>query len=228
MSAAGVALRPVEMTRSTAGELIAFMLAYFELIWAFHERDGEEGRAGPASVLRFRELGISDSVPLWLLFHGHVEHFMSRRGKSSPVQAKSLVFTDASCFALTAVGKEFAEHFLAEILLPTGDREFDAAWDKLMMGQLTPRFSLDTRILQWGIFVLKRFLQPSANQELVLATAEELGWPSRFDDPLPMKAGTNPKVRLHDTIKCLNRHQTPHLIQFGGDGTGRRVGWDYR
>jgi hypothetical protein len=38
----------------------------------------------------------------------------------------------------------------------------------------------------------------------------------------------NPKILLHDTIKDLNRRQLPYLIHFKGDGTGRRIGWEYR
>ena len=74
----------------------------------------------------------------------------------------------------------------------------------------------------------KTFRQPSGNQEIVLSTAEELLWPSWFDDPLPRRAGLSSKVRLHVTIKALNRYQKPHLVQFKGDGTGTRVGWEYR
>src|SRR5437764_640806 len=56
----------------------------------------------------------------------------------------------------------------------------------------------------------------------------ELRWTRWLDDPLPRKPGKCSKQRLHDTIKDLNRRQTPHLIQFKGDGTGTRVGWEYR
>jgi hypothetical protein len=38
----------------------------------------------------------------------------------------------------------------------------------------------------------------------------------------------SPKVRLHDTIKALNRHQAPYLVHFKGDGTGTRIAWEYR
>ena len=35
-----------------------------------------------------------------------------------------------------------------------------------------------------------------------------------------------PKQRLRDTIKNLNRHQKHHLIQFSGVGSGEAVRWD--
>jgi hypothetical protein len=76
--------------------------------------------------------------------------------------------------------------------------------------------------------VLKRFRQPSANQELILQSAEELGWARWFDDPLPRGQANNPKMRLHDTIKDLNRRQSPPLVHFKGDGSGTRVGWELR
>ena len=39
--------------------------------------------------------------------------------------------------------------------------------------------------------------------------------------------GQDPKQRLHDTIKCLNRRQLNCLIQFGGDGTSEGVIWRF-
>jgi hypothetical protein len=35
----------------------------------------------------------------------------------------------------------------------------------------------------------------------------------------------DPKVRLHDTIKALNRHQVFEVLRFLGDGTGRGIAW---
>jgi hypothetical protein len=35
----------------------------------------------------------------------------------------------------------------------------------------------------------------------------------------------DPKVRLHDTIKALNRRHLCHILHFGGDGMGRGVQW---
>ena len=40
-------------------------------------------------------------------------------------------------------------------------------------------------------------------------------------DPLPVIASPHQaKVRLHDTIKCLNARQKSRLIRFRGDGCG--------
>ena len=64
-----------------------------------------------------------------------------------------------------------------------------------------------------------------ADQVLILAAFEEEGWPDRIDDPLPPLRDINPKCRLHDTIKWLNRNQEIRLLQFSGDGKGQGVRW---
>jgi hypothetical protein len=61
---------------------------------------------------------------------------------------------------------------------------------------------------------------------IVLCAFEEEGWPARIDDPLPPQQDQDSKRRLSDTIKCLNRKQSHHLIHFRGDGTGEGVVWE--
>ena len=73
---------------------------------------------------------------------------------------------------------------------------------------------------------MKRFKWTAANQETILVAFEEEGWPARIDDPLPQQPEQDPKRRLSDTIKCLNRKQTNELIRFRGDGTGEGVTWE--
>jgi hypothetical protein len=135
--------------------------------------------------------------------------------------------TDQSCFALTERGAAFADAFLADALLPQFDGAFQSAWNRLALGLLVPTFQRDDRIFAWGEHIIKQFRQPALNQELVLISAEELQWPEWFDDPLPRRNGSNPKVILHDTIKDLNRRQAESLIHFRGDSTGRRIGWQF-
>jgi hypothetical protein len=79
--------------------------------------------------------------------------------------------------------------------------------------------------LCWQNNLIKEFRRPAINQELVLAVLEEEGWPPQIDDPLPPVDNIDPKVRLHDTIKGLNRHHMYQIIHFRGDGTGRGIRW---
>jgi hypothetical protein len=158
-----------------------------------------------------------------MLYHAHVEHAQAR-----PEQSGATPGLPESGFFLTDPGERFAESLLPTVLAAAEPGLRGAARDHLVLGTLVPHFDKDTRLFTWGSHVLKAFRQPSENQVLVLCAAEELGWPEWFDDPLPRRAGRNPKTLLHDTIKDLNRRQHPYLIHFKGDGTGTRVGWEYR
>lgn len=91
-----------------------------------------------------------------------------------------------------------------------------------------PRWDSCLRQLMWKNFLIKEFRVPAANQETVLHAMQEDGWPPRMDDPLPCKHGLDPKVRLHETIKALNRNQQHALLRFRGDGTGKAIYWEAR
>lgn len=54
-------------------------------------------------------------------------------------------------------------------------------------------------------FQRAEFRRPAINQELLLAALEEEGWPTRIDEPLSRTPDIDPKVRIHDAIKALNR-----------------------
>jgi hypothetical protein len=127
---------------------------------------------------------------------------------------------------LTELGKEFFFDCLVRALHASNEQEQAEAWDVLQTGLVLPRYHTADRLFTWGRHVIKHFRQPSVNQEMILRSAEELDWPDWFDDPLPRLAGINPKRRLHDTIKDLNRRQQTVLIHFKGDGTGIHIGWE--
>ena len=90
----------------------------------------------------------------------------------------------------------------------------------------TPHWDQQRRVLCVGGQIVKRYRRPSPNQEAVLRAFEGEGWPYRIDDPLPPDGETPPKIRLHDTIRWLNRHQEHRLLRFAGDGTGEGVCWE--
>jgi hypothetical protein len=226
--------RGKKLLRADPVEFVAFVIAYVELLLAYWDAQDRQrpGRANPVPLPYLRKKGIADHILLWLLYQGHVEHLQSADNEyacGSQVSGKnSLILTKSSCFTLTERGAVCTEDFLSAALVLNGPIAFQALWDRLLVGLLTPWYDRDNRALSWGRHVLKCFRQPSMNQELVLYAAEELGWDPWFDDPLPRRPGTNPKILLHDTIKDLNRRQVPHFIHFRGDGTGKRVGWEYR
>ena len=90
-----------------------------------------------------------------------------------------------------------------------------------------PQWDAEYRTLRVGQCVVKEYRVPSPNQEAILAAFQEEGWPHRIHDPLPPLGDIEPKSRVHDTIKRLNRHHKERLIRFRGDGTGEGVCWEY-
>lgn len=212
---------------------MACLVAYLYMLSACDEARTQ--RLSPTDVpvecQRLRQVGISEGFLIWMLYQGHVAHFQATSQadeRTGWVFEPSTVLGDRSALALTQLGELFGGFLLEKLLLSEDSKEFEWAWGLLRVGDCTPRYDAENRVFTWGRQLLKRYHQPSANQELVLVTAEELGWISWFDDPLPRGKNGNPKVRLHDTIKNLNRHQSPHLVKFKGNGTGTRVGWELR
>ncbi len=91
---------------------------------------------------------------------------------------------------------------------------------------MTPTWDRDRQELKWGPSLVKQFKLPSINQQTILMAFEEEHWPPRIDDPLPPDDDMDPKRRLNDTIKSLNRNQKNRRIRFLGDGSGRGVRWE--
>jgi hypothetical protein len=220
--------------RATFSEFVSFVVAYVELLLAAWRARDEclPPRVRPVALTDFYRLGIAEPTLLWMLYQAHIEHLNGAPGPGNgqyKIQlAGNLLAQDGSCFALTEAGEVFADAFLADALVPPDESARDALHSSLVLGRLHPCYDKEARIFSWGRHVLKHFRQPSANQELVLRAAEELVWPLWFDDPLPRHPGQRPKIRCHDTIKDLNRRQIPYFIHFKGDGTGTRIGWEYR
>lgn len=121
-------------------------------------------------------------------------------------------------FRCALKGDEAADRVNASTAEPTSEHRCAAEM---------PRWDGEARQLWCGQCLVKQFRRPALNQELVLAALEEEGWPKQIDDPLPPKKHIDPKVRLHDTIKALNRRHLHRIIHFGGDGTGRAVLWRF-
>jgi hypothetical protein len=215
-------------TQVTRDDLVAFVLVYLNLaasFWESLERQAAPTRH-PVRWPHLRDLGAGDHVLLWLIYHGHVEHYTTPSHAEVPRLARSLTLGDSSCFVLTRTGEAFLGRFLDYVLAE--ENLMEQARDMLWGGSPVPHYDPEERVLVWGRQVVKNFRQPATNQVCVLRAAEELGWPVWFDDPLPRGGGKRSQERLHDTIKALNRFQHSCVIHFKGDGTGTRIGWEYR
>jgi hypothetical protein len=178
-------------------------------------------------ISNLRDAGLTNSDLRWLVCKGYIEHSEEVRAKECPrrqFQATgAMFFTNRSCFVLATAGLRLAAAVLQE---PAAGHAATPANPGPSPGErLRPRWDRDRQEFRVGGQLVKAFKLPSPNQEMILMAFEEEGWPPRIDDPLPPRSDVDPKRRLHDTIKSLNRNQKRRLIRFMGDGTGQGVRW---
>ena len=187
--------------------------------------------------------GVSINDLRWLACNNYIEQGEElepdSRGRRVFRSYQGLGFTQSSCFVLTQAGIEFAGQVqnsdadmqrritntgdLARLHLASAPEDGETIEDATL-----PHWDQDRRELRHMGTVVKQFRKPSPNQVMVLQAFEEEGWPTRVDDPLPPVSELDPKRRLHDTIKSLNRHQKAKTIRFLGDGQGEGIIWEPR
>jgi hypothetical protein len=171
----------------------------------------------------FRAAGVTDAYLLWLLARGYVVHGSGLGGTGDDSACRGLTISGRSHFVLSKAGMIFAVEWLDAI--PGSPLFRRGASGEQTEGTIRPHWDGELRRLWWNGILIKHFRVPAWSQELILATFEEEGWKSRIDDPLPHRGRVEPKSRLHDTIKGLNRHQRNRMLYFAGDGTGSGVVW---
>jgi hypothetical protein len=174
--------------------------------------------------------GCTHSDLRWLVCKGYAAHAQEspRRDevRRSFKAVASLCFTEQSCFVLMPAGMAFAQQVAAT--LPAGSN-FGANAGRLENGEvIVPKWDGQRRELRWAGVLVKRFRRPAGNQEIILASFEEEGWPPHLDNPLPPLPNTVDRQRLHDAIRRLNHGQDHRLIHFHADGTGQGICWEPR
>jgi hypothetical protein len=183
-------------------------------------------------IRRLHDLGMIESEFRWLLAKGYVKHFidLTLDGDSgrSLRETGAGRFSSNSCFALTSIGAVYSQ----DIIECNGAREVEVqekgSFGVIQASETLPHWDPDRQELTYHRHIVKRFKLPSCNQVAILAAFEEEGWPSRILDPLSPRGEQDPKRRLQDTIKGLNRAQRIQLIRFEGDGKGEGVLWSLR
>jgi hypothetical protein len=198
------------------------------------------------------ETGLTISDVRWLVAKQFAMHGQELSVYGAPHRSfrggAGFFFDHTTCVVLTPSGAAFVDHFLnqpvasPQSILPIGTAPVaGGATAALNNGSLAghhrngttpvavkPHWNEARRELTLNGTVVKRFRVPADNQEIILATFEEDGWPDHIDDPLPVKGDINPRTRLHDAINKLNGCQTHRLIRFAGNGTGTGVSWGLR
>jgi len=89
---------------------------------------------------------------------------------------------------------------------------------------MKPKWDESQKSLFVGNECIKTYSKPATNQILILKAFEEQEWRPTIDDPLPRDHRIEPKGRLSDAIKSLNK-AIPQL-KFRGNGKGTGVTWE--
>jgi hypothetical protein len=170
--------------------------------------------------------GLTPNDLRWLVYRDYVEHARettkSGAGRREFRRCRGRTLYKRSCFILTDAGLALAQSV-------ANTPEASAARDDPEHASVPhPHWDAELHELSFDGQLVKRFQTPAPNQAAVLAAFEEEGWPPRIDDPLPRHPDQDqdPKRRLNDTVKALNRHQKTHLVHFSCDGTGEGVRWE--
>jgi hypothetical protein len=175
-------------------------------------------------LLDLNQDGVSHETLRWMIGKGLIEHALEIEDHPGDIRSfespGGFTLNGRSCFVVTSKGLAWQTANL------DGHDGMDPLEPDASPETALPRWDDQRHELWLGDILVKRFKWRAANQESLLAAFQEEGWPARIDDPLPPVADTDPKRRLSDAIKCLNRKQARPLIRFSGDGTGEGVLWD--
>jgi hypothetical protein len=196
--------------------------------WLAAHSEGKDVWQFAVEIEQLRALGLSHTELRCLLCWDYLQHAQERTTVRTSQRIfqplKALVLPKRTCFVLTTKGQEVASQSDTRLALGDGASP-PGPTAALHSGEQSPHWDGEAGQLWWEKHLIKKFRRPAANQELVLAALEEEGWPPRIDDPLPPTGDIDPKARLHDTIKSLNRHHLHRVLYFAGDGKGRGIQW---
>jgi hypothetical protein len=174
-------------------------------------------------ITALREAGLSRSDLRWLACKGYVRHGIEAPATSEDQRCfhheGMLTLAAGTCFVLTDFGATVARA-VPGISEPSPSTPGAADED------LMPRWDSERRELLLGKKLVKHFLVPADNQEHILSAFQEEGWPPRIDDPLPPQRYLEPKRRLAEAIRRLNRNQKTRLLRFHSNGHGNGVCWE--
>jgi len=195
-------------------------LRLLEEAWNAAEQLGRAVWQFAVEIHQFQALGLSHTELRLLLCGGYLEHAResasARSAERTFHRLSTLSLPREACFVLSAKGWE-ALHQAARPRLVTLS---------LPDSRNVPRWDGRLRQLWWNDLLIKHYRSPADNQERVLQAFQEEGWPVHIDDPLPARSDVEPRMRLHDTIKALNRAQQNHRLRFRSASNGKGICWE--
>ncbi len=171
-------------------------------------------------MAELRKLALTSTDLRWLIRKGYVEHSCEVTLPGEIARSfrtgSQLTFCDRSAFILTEEGAAYLQAAAPVHLKP----DIRPSANGEVFTPSIPNWDAELRELTLDGKIVKQFKWPAPNQEIILSSFEEEGWPLRIDDPLPPQSKQDPKRRLSDTIKGLNQKQQQAWIRFHGDGGG--------
>ncbi len=209
------------------------MRTALKLLWegrSYAQNTDQDPWEFAVEIKTFTQLALTPNDLRWLVYNGLAEH---GREITEAAQARrtfrpecNLRFSDRTCFILTERGAALAERILRQAE-EEQRQETPIPPAEPPEKKIIPHWDAVRHELRVGGLLVKQFKLPSPNQETILSAFEEEGWPPQIDDPLPPHPDQDPKRRLQDALKGLNRAQKNPLIRFMGDGTGQGILWKY-
>jgi hypothetical protein len=218
----------------------ALLSTALEMLWRAYRyaaRAGADVWEFAVEIDEFRRAQVSRSELRWLLCQGYAAHAQetaSKDGRRRFCRAPSASMTDMSCFILAEAGVALLESFdiaapstkVKAQLSSTRSRDAERSLQRRSEVDAKPTWDTQRRELWVDGLLVKRLRQQSCNQQAILDGFAAAGWPRRIVDPLPLVPAQCPRRRLHDAVKCLNRHHRHEAIRFSGDGSGAGVLWE--
>jgi hypothetical protein len=220
--------------------------AALALLHYAHDR-AQDAHAAPwdfaLEIGELYEAGLTITDLRWLVVKGFVEHGAETSAYGDPhrsfARSRGFNFLTTTCVVLTTRGASFTCQVLqapaatnAASEPPDGagegeaGSEFPAPNGKMQPeATLKPHWNPARRELSLGSRLVKQFLVPAGNQEVILSAFQEEDWPEYIDDPLTGNHGIDPKIRLNSAVYRLNHKQLELLIRFHTNGKGNGVHW---
>ena len=139
---------------------------------------------------------------------------------------ESVVEADRQTAALLGFDERATELFIKDRLMGRRQNEFIRRQERLRIAETisaappTPEWDSERGELRYGGAVIRKVDRRAANIRLVLDSFQELGWPTRVDDP---STGGKDQARVNGTVKRMNESLT--AIRFHADGSGAGYSW---
>jgi len=150
--------------------------------------------------------GLTHANLRFLTAKGYLQHArrVSSRGAAKPKYEAlgAARFTRRTCFVLTEAGLVLARAVCREAAATDPLRPADATNPVPAVG---PHYDSVRRILYYDGRVAKRLQREAPVEERLLLSCQAQKWKKLITDPLDQVPGTNPKKRLHDAVRNLNR-----------------------